>query len=908
MASPPKTPHAPPSVAEAAQFLLSLRAAQESFLSFVQFWYPNYELAEFQVDLINTLDALEKDTLLNDEGEVVDNLLITMPPRFAKSTFATVMFPSYYMARDPARFVMSCSYNSTLATDFGRQVRTIVEDPRMAQVFPNLGLSKESRAADVWRTTDHGAYFAVGIGGTTSGRPANCFASGTMVLTPAGERPIETLRPGDLVMASDPEAGTLEPRAIRATQSRMATTRRYTLSTGRRVVSTPDHPVWCEQAQSFLPIQGIADGNLHLREVRHDIHGEAVAETPLLLPRVLPNRRARRGFLRRLLGDLRAAAVRAGQAWPRSQVLLARLHRDRPDAARGSHLPRVQHDLRGQAALEEAPVLHRMRGQGALSRRDRSEHDPLRRVWAALSQAERQVALLLDRLQERLALPRHDWALEPALPARGGQPSLCPGLEAGQRRDPQARPLPLHLLRDQGAEPGRASHRHAQGQQRAGEPDLHVPQLPYHPAQDAWGGPARILRVEDAGVVQVHDIDVEGLHNFVAEGVLVHNCLIVDDPIKSRDDAESATQRNKTWNYYASALSTRLQPTTSGQKPKQIIVLTRWHVDDIASRLQRSADWREGRWKHVNYQAIIKRPVGKLISRSHLPRSDPRFVADLSTLPKGQRYFREEEEVSLWPERFPIDDLQRRRRLNPREFASLYQQEPYIEGGNLLKTEWWQHYPVDLKPERFVSLIIAADTAFKKSEQSDYSVALIAGVDRTGDIYIVDVIRGRYEFPDLKTRMIQLNAQWRGKGLRGIYVEDKASGQSLIQELKRQSGLAVIPYKTVNDKVARANAVLPLIEGGRVYLPEEAPWLDAFIEEATQFPGGAHDDQVDALTMALDVLARTAISPEHWDLQSNIEQSLNAVGMDPYGKSLSQRLTPAKSALKSITSWRGWGQ
>ena len=75
------------------------------------------------------------------------------------------------------------------------------------------------------------------------------------------------------------------------------------------------------------------------------------------------------------------------------------------------------------------------------------------------------------------------------------------------------------------------------------------------------------------------------------------------------------------------------------------------------------------------------------------------------------------------------------------------------------------------------------------------------GLDRSGDIYIVDIHRERYEFPDLKRKMIMLNNQWRGKGLRGIYIEDKASGQSLIQELKRESGVSVIPYRISTDKV-----------------------------------------------------------------------------------------------------------
>ena len=152
---------------EAARYLLKLRDAQENFLGFVKLNYPDWEIADFQHELIDALDKLEKGTL------GTNNLLITMPPRHAKSTFGTVLFPAYFMARNPNRYIMSCSYNSQLATDFGRQVRSVVEARPIHQAFPDFNLSQDSRAADVWRTENGGAYFAVGIGGTTSGRPAN---------------------------------------------------------------------------------------------------------------------------------------------------------------------------------------------------------------------------------------------------------------------------------------------------------------------------------------------------------------------------------------------------------------------------------------------------------------------------------------------------------------------------------------------------------------------------------------------------------------------------------------------------------------------------------------------------------------------------------------------------------------
>lgn len=377
------------------------------------------------------------------------------------------------------------------------------------------------------------------------------------------------------------------------------------------------------------------------------------------------------------------------------------------------------------------------------------------------------------------------------------------------------------------------------------------------------------------------------------------NLLLLDDPLKSREDAESATQRNKIWNYYVSALSTRLQPDIDNIPPAQIVILTRWHPDDPAGRLMQTDDWREGRWLHINFPAISEAPIrgdhGK-ISRSSLDPSDPSYLApnEASKISPSKRYIRKTERKALWPERFPVEDLERRQRLNPREFASLYQQTPYIEGGNLIRQNWWRTYPSDMKPERFNSLIIAADTAFKAKQDSDYSVMIVCGLDTNGDIYIVDLVRDRFEFPELKRKMIMLNNQWRGRGLRGIYIEDKASGQSLIQELKRESGVSVIPYKISSDKVSRLNAVLPLIEGGRVFLPETANWLDAFYNECQSFPSGTHDDQIDALSIGLDVLARTPATGEYYQPPSFLPSEKNSLF--------------AHTSDLSGGQWRGWGE
>lgn len=358
------------------------------------------------------------------------------------------------------------------------------------------------------------------------------------------------------------------------------------------------------------------------------------------------------------------------------------------------------------------------------------------------------------------------------------------------------------------------------------------------------------------------------------------NLLIVDDPIKSRTEAESVTERNKAWDYYVSALSTRLQPEVDGSPPIQIVILTRWHPDDLAGRLQETRDWKAGRWLHVNYPAIVQRRHGAEIRRDELPANDPLFVPAERIRNVKPRHAQPLVESALWPERFPLEKLLQFKGLNEREFASLYMQSPYVQGGNILKQSWWQKYRSADPPPTPIK-ILAVDTAFKQSTINDWSVVMLLGLTASGDILILDLIRERFEYPDLRQRLITENARHRGQGLRGIYIEDAASGQSLIQDLRREAGLSIIPRRVVPDKVSRLQAVTPLIQGGRVYLPDEAPWLDDFLNEAVAFPSVKHDDQVDALSLGLDALSLMGGANQSFgqiDLSDSLYSAVGAFG------------------------------
>ena len=185
--------------------------------------------------------------------------------------------------------------------------------------------------------------------------------------------------------------------------------------------------------------------------------------------------------------------------------------------------------------------------------------------------------------------------------------------------------------------------------------------------------------------------------------------------------------------------------------------------------------------------------------------------------------------------------------LGSRDFAAQYQQQPVPQDGGLLKWSWFRPYAVAPLRGYEDQIIQSWDTASKAAELNDYS-ACTTWLIREGAYYLLDVHRERLEYPDLKRRVIELAERWRPHA---VLIEDKGSGIHLLQELRSASGLSAIPMLPQGDKIVRASTHSAMIEGGRVRVPEQAPWLGEFQAEISAFPNGRHDDQVDSLSQFL---------------------------------------------------------
>lgn len=314
----------------------------------------------------------------------------------------------------------------------------------------------------------------------------------------------------------------------------------------------------------------------------------------------------------------------------------------------------------------------------------------------------------------------------------------------------------------------------------------------------------------------------------VGSGITGHGADlgIIDDPFKDRAEANSQRIRDNVWNWYASAFYTRLMPNAA-----VVLTVTRWHEDDLA---------------------------GRLIKAQASGGGEPWTVLSLPAIATGPDQLGRIEGDPLWPAWYPTDTLEKiKSTVGNYEWASLYQQSPYIEEGNIFKRHYWQYFR---EVPDYGLIIQSWDTAFKTGAENDFSVCTTWGM--TGNnIHLLDVWKGRLEFPELKRKMVAVADRYNPDS---ILVEDKASGQSLIQELRRSTMLPIIPVKVDRDNVTRAYAITPLIEGGRVYLPEWATWKDEYINVMASFPSGAHDDEIDSTSQALEYLRSYTVNVKHF--------------------------------------------
>jgi predicted phage terminase large subunit-like protein len=294
--------------------------------------------------------------------------------------------------------------------------------------------------------------------------------------------------------------------------------------------------------------------------------------------------------------------------------------------------------------------------------------------------------------------------------------------------------------------------------------------------------------------------------------------LIIDDPHSEQEAALAAGNPEiyqKVYEWYTSGPRQRLQPGGA-----IVIVMTRWGEADLTGRVLQDALKREKgeEWELIELPAIM-------------PSGNP-----------------------LWPEFWSIDELEAlKEELPVSKWNAQYQQKPTGEEGALVKREWWKIWERE-RPPRCEYVIQSWDTAFTKSERSDYSACTVWGVfhmdedPKNVNVILLEAYQERLEFPELKEKAFEMYNIWEPDT---CIIEAKAAGSPLIFEMRRM-GVPVQEYTPVrgNDKFVRINSVTDLFRSGKVWAPDTR-WAHELIEQMAAFPNAAHDDLVDSSTQAL---------------------------------------------------------
>lgn len=722
-------------------------------------------------------------------------------------------FPAWVLGRNPKAEIICSSYAAERSNKISLNVRARIEENAMHQlIFPDCKVSQYSRKIENWLTTQNGQFLSAGVGGPITGMGADC-VTGDSLVEVFGEGAVEIknlwLNPRPvkvLSMLPDGSIGFCNVEALRRIQKKGIL--RITTSGGRVLECTPDHRIF--SSGRYVKADSLSPGDRLLCSVRESVCEEGFrnakveaegAHSPLLLEEVF----------------VRASLIQESQE---------------------VHKMRRACREKDSEVLREVPT-EETREKGDLSTENEGMPDL---QFEVQSEVERQEGseirgLLQQEMCGNRAFQGNAWEGKSEVEARSNPSSNStafsesfPGyasLDLGEGWT-EVCCLPI----DKGS--SRSPHRRRSDEQRCFEPRHALREVSqemaccegFSRANDTVALVERVCEETD-----VYDLQVEESETFFANEILVHNCLIIDDPTKNREEAESKATRDKIWDWYTSTAYTRLSP-----QGVVVIVMTRWHPDDLVGRLMdpdyqsdlAAAGVNEEKFRIINLPAIAESdddPLGRKAGEA------------------------------LWPERWDEQRLKATKHtVGSYDWNSLYQNCPVMKGGNYIQREWFKVRPRNSIPSG-MRWVRAWDIASTEKAKNDPFCG-VKGAMFEGILYLDGMMTGRMKWPDQRRKILTTAI------IEGILVGVGAQGQEvgLADDLKEASkGKAVIKsYSQVKDKLTRALSWIALAEAEKVVLIE-GEWIWDFLDEAEAFPTGKHDDRIDAVSLVHQMLTETAM-------------------------------------------------
>ena len=334
--------------------------------------------------------------------------------------------------------------------------------------------------------------------------------------------------------------------------------------------------------------------------------------------------------------------------------------------------------------------------------------------------------------------------------------------------------------------------------------------------------------------------------------------LLIDDPIKNFEEADSAVTRESIWNWWTTTAYTRLAPGGG-----VLVIQTRWHQDDLSGRLvTQMEDAISAGEAHYDDWEIIRYPA----------------IAD------NDEPYRKEGEA-LHSDRYPLEALLRiKASVNPRDWAALYQQTPTLDEGAYFRRDffkYWGEGETDKQKPELLTIYQTWDLALGKKEANDFTAAITFGVDVDENIFILDLKHARWDAMEIVENMIDWYELWSpvATGIERTHMQ-MAIGPFLNKRIRERKAYGMYIHEQLpgrRDKELRARSMQGRLAQGKVYFPRSAPWLHKFELELLQFPAGAHDDMVDVFGYAgllLDELIAPSIQipPKKPSWRDNLER------------------------------------
>ena len=301
------------------------------------------------------------------------------------------------------------------------------------------------------------------------------------------------------------------------------------------------------------------------------------------------------------------------------------------------------------------------------------------------------------------------------------------------------------------------------------------------------------------------------------------NLMIIDDPIKNKKEAFSKSRRDLIYEEWLMSFKTRLAPHA-----KVIVIMTRWHEDDLAGRLLQEEENIKLLWFPCECEDE-NNPVEKALGRKVGDALCPEIGKDNKWLKEYKKGLVSLEGSMTW--------------------NALFQGRPTALEGNIIERDWWEYYDENDMPQ-INTWVMSVDAAFKDEDQSDF-VAIQVWGKTDANIYLIDAVKKHLSFPDTIVEIRRLRAMY--PECKTTLVEDRANGSAIIRMLRYEM-TGVIAVQPIGSKMARVQAILGAIESGNVKLPKHKRFVGDFVDECSSFPNAAHDDQVDAMSQALNRL------------------------------------------------------